>query len=370
MANAEVIDLVRAAVEIICKLLERSTGLGKIARLILAYYALATYTIPYTRLFPILVLRGVLGCGKSQAARIMKAFCYRARGFSLRGMSAPSFRDALHECNNGTAVIEEGDTGWRTESRNYDALISDRYHRESAKAMHKVSLGDGEWADSHKDLYGATIVHRRLKFADNAVEGRSIPVQFTPNHKRKYKDFFEDDPVVKELKKRLEGFTFEPPELHRSFDAAGRILDSYAPILAVAEMCGDEEFLNGMESLLATSTEQLKEDQSVEPSGPVVRALVERLSTNGNGFVFRYVSLKDLKASIFAHSAIDLMPQQIAQLARELGFKTTESHGFTVVIPTAQVLVAACERVGYEDEEIAKLREQIRHTSAKQEEGE
>src|SRR5207253_6174144 len=66
---------------------------------------------------------------------------------------------------------------------------------------------------------------------------------------------------------------------------------------------------------LATSTEQLKEDQSVEPSGLVVRALVERLSTNGNGFVFRYVKLKDLKASIFAHSAIDLMPQQIAQLA-------------------------------------------------------
>jgi len=206
-------------------------------------------------------------------------------------------------------------------------------------------------------------LHRRVKFADAALEGRSITLNFKPVHTRKYKDFSEADSAVVELRQRLQPFTFDPPDLRRSFDAAGRILNSYTPILALAEMCGDE-FLVQMEARLATKTEQLKEDQSIEPDGLVVRSLVERLSTSGGGFVFHNVKMKDPKASIFAHSGRDLEPRQIAALARDLGFATKESHGYTVVVPTPPSLVAACERVGYEDEEIEKLRKHLQERSA------
>lgn len=368
MDASEINERLKPVIEIINNALAMSTGLPAVDRKIVAYYTLATYTIRRTKTYPMLVLIGPMGTGKSQTGRVVKAFAYGSRSLALRGMSPPAFRDELAECHDGTAVIEESDMGWK-ESKNYENLLSDRYNRDTAIAYVKIPAGDGSWVTIEKLFFGATVLHRRIKFADAALEGRSITINFKPVHDRKYQDFSETDPAVVELKKRLQNFTFDPPQLKRSFDAAGRILASFGPILALAEMCGDEVFLAEMDARLATKTEQLKEDQSIEPDGLVVRALVERLSTSGGGFVFHNVKMKDLKGSIFAHFGADLLPRQIAALARELGFETKESHGFTVVVPTTQSLVAACKRVGYEDEEIAKLRKHLQERSADRERG-
>jgi len=363
MESTETIEAIKGAVDLIVLLLDMSTGLTPIARKIVAYYTLATHSLPKTNTFPLLVLIGPMGTGKSQTTRVVKAFAYRSRALALRAMSPPAFRDELAECHNGTVSLEESDKGW-SDSPNYENLLSDRYNRDSARIFIKVPDGGGGWNTVEKVFYGATVLHRRLKFKDAAIEGRSITVNFKPVHGKRYKDFSEIDPAVVDLRKRLQTFTFDPPELVRSFDAAGRILNTFTPILALAEMCGDEEFLAQVDAALATKTEQLKEDQSIEPDGLVVRALVEQLSGPGGDFKFRNVRMKDLKASIFANFGAPLEPRQIAALARELGFQTKESHGFTVVVPTPPSLVVACERVGYEDEEIAKLRKHLQEKSA------
>jgi hypothetical protein len=357
MANLETIDIIRVAVEAIEKMLALSTGLPEMERKIVAYYTLATHSLENTDTFPLLVISGPMGTGKSQTLQIVKAFCYRPKTLTPRGYTPPALRDEFAECCGGTAIIEEGDGSWR-DHQSYEALISDRYQRESAKAAYKVPAGDNSWDLVTKFYYGATVLHRRTRFHDLALEGRSITVNTKPVHGRTYKDFPEKDPMVLDLKKTLEKFTFSPPQLKRSFEGAGRILASFRPILALAEWCGDEEFLKKVEQWLEKKTGQLKDDQSAEPEGLVVRALVERLSTSG-GLVFHYVKMKDLKASIFANAGEDLAPHQIGALARELGFQTKNSHGFGVVVPTPQLLVAACDRVGYDDEEIAKLRDHL-----------
>src|SRR5438094_734511 len=186
MENAETINLVRAAVEVIDKLLAMSTGLGSLQRKTVAYYTLATHTLPKANSFPLLVLIGPMGTGKSETSRTVKAFAYRPRALALRGMSPPAFRDELAEAHDGTAVIEEADAGWR-ECKNYENLLSDRYHRDSAKVAIKVPAGDNSWVTQEKYYFGASILHKRVKFADAALDGRSISIQFKANHNRKYK---------------------------------------------------------------------------------------------------------------------------------------------------------------------------------------
>jgi len=117
------IDLIKAAVEIIVQVLGMSTGLSSLAQKIVAYYVLATHTVPKANIFPLLVLPGPMGTGKSQTSRIVKTFAYRCRGFALRGMSPPAFLDKLAECHDGTAAIEESDMGWK-ESKNSENLLS------------------------------------------------------------------------------------------------------------------------------------------------------------------------------------------------------------------------------------------------------
>jgi hypothetical protein len=357
MENHDTIDLIRLAVEVIDQLLAMSTGLNSLARKIVAYYTLATHTIPKANTFPLLVLIGPMGTGKSETSRIVKTFAYKPRALALRGMSPPAFRDELAEAHEGTAIIEEADAGWR-ESKNYENLLSDRYHRDSAKFAIKVPAGDNSWVTQEKPFFGSSVGNKRTDWADAALGGRSVTIQFRANHKRKYKQFNDVDPDVVRLKKRIANLRFDPPELQRSFDAAGRILASYTPILAIAEICGDVEFLDQMETSLGSKTKQLAEDQAADPDGLVVRALIERLSTSG-GLVFHNVKVKDLKASIFTHYTVELQPRQIAALARELGFQTKNSHGFTVVVPTPHTLVAACSTTLYEDEQIAALRERL-----------
>ena len=303
------------------------------------------------------MLIGPQGTGKSETARIIKAFAYKPRAISLRGMSPPAFRDELAEAHEGTVIAEEGDGGW-AESKNYENLFSDRYHRDSAKIAKKISAGEYEWVTQERLCFGASVLHKRVKFADAALEGRSITVQFRANHNRKYTDFSESDPAVVEFKKRIAKLSFDPPKLQRSFEAAGRILASYKPILAIAEMCGDIGFLQEMVASLESKSKQLAEDQAVEPDGLVLRAIVECLSHAG-GLVFRNVKIKDIRSSILHNFAADLQPRQIAALARELGFQTKNSHGFTVVVPTPRTLLNACQATQYDDEFIAALRKNL-----------
>src|SRR4051812_47631317 len=111
-------------IEAIVKLLEMSTGLPLMARKVVAYYALATHTLPYTDKFPLLVLRGPMGTGKTQPLAIVKAFSSRAPPLTPRGSTPPAIRDELALCHNGTAIIEEGDGGWR-DNTPYEGMLSD-----------------------------------------------------------------------------------------------------------------------------------------------------------------------------------------------------------------------------------------------------
>ena len=141
---------------------------------------------------------------------------------------------------------------------------------------------------------------------------------------------------------------------------AARIFDTYRLLLAVAKLCGDEGFPLLIQGRLLRETHELKEAQSTEPDGLVLRAIITSL---GRPPSFAYIKVKTLKDSIFQNEGIALQPRQIAGMARQLGFESKNSHGVTVVVPTPATVLAACQECGYEDDEvIAELRKLVLRT--------
>src|ERR1019366_1664382 len=106
---------------------------------------------------------------------------------------------------------------------------------------------------------------------------------------------------------------------------------------------------------LLQQTLELKEAQSSEPDGLVLRAIVEAIF-HSNSAQFVNIKFSDLNDSIWKNHRVALQPRQVGQIARELGFTTKASHGVTVLVPTPVALLRACAECEYTDEGIEKLR--------------
>ena len=346
--------LIEAALEM-DSMLRKSTGLPKLSRKSVIFYTLATHALKSVNIFPLLVLVGPTSVGKSTTQRVIEGFAFQPNTFALRNLTLPVLRDELAAAHEGTAVVEEADQGWKDDML-FERMLSDRYHRGSAKAGLKENDGDS-WTTTHKEYFGATILHRRLPFADAALDGRSITIRFQPNFGKKYAEFEENDAEIgRELVHNLK---LELPDVSPPHDVAGRIFTTYRPIIAVAKICGDHEFIKEIEEELKLKTEELKEAQSVEPDLLVLRALVANLSNGKGKFDFRNIKFASLANYIWNDHRISLRPRQVGAIARGMRFETTISHGVSVLVPTPETLLRVCREHGYQDEAIVTLEANI-----------
>jgi len=340
-------------------LLSHVTGLGEFSRKVVVYYILATHALESLDTFPLLVLKGPQGTGKSSTLHVIASFARKPNRFSLRARTLPTIRDELVLALDGTAIIEEADQAWK-DAEAFERMLSDRYQRETAQAAYKEPDGDGGHHTIDMFLFGATVLHRRLSFCDTALNGRSVLVRFRADHNKTYRSIEEvaDDlacgpEIVRDLNMSL-------PNVAPLHGIGARIFDTYRPILAVAQLLGDVDFLTQMKEHLALATIQLKEDQSFEPDGIVLRALIERLTAAKGRFDFsRNIKIGSIADAVWNNERVQLKPQQVAALLRDLGFKTKNSHGVTVVVPKPGILVKACSECGYEDELVASLRKEL-----------
>lgn len=336
--------------------LSESTGLRDREQKIVVYWTLATHSLPHANTFPILALQGKMGTGKSQALFIIRNFAFRPVALSLRGMTTPTIRDKFAESHNGTAIVEEADYAWRDADTSFERLLSDRYQKASAQAAHKVKSGDKNWTTAPKQYFGATALHRRIPFKDAALDGRTVCVRFRPDHTRHYREYRDEDPWNVEGKQLVSGVPFEPPEVEQPQGVAGRIFNTYRPLLSAAKLCGDQQFAEQLLAKLLQETLELKEAQSSEPDGLVLQAIVEAVFECGSP-EFRNIKFSVLAESVWKNHRFSVNSRQIGPIARDLGFTTKTSHGATVVVPTPATLLKACDECEYSDEAIEELRQ-------------
>jgi hypothetical protein len=338
--------------------LQLITGLNERDRKLVVYWTLATHALPNLNTFPLLALRGKFGTGKSQTLHIIKSFAYQPRAFSLRSRTEAAIRDELADSYEGTAIVEEADQAWKDVTMAFERMLSDRYQRASAEAAYKVNAGEKQWVTEIKKYFGATVLHRRLSFNDPALDGRAVLVRFRADSSRTYQEFCEDDPWIVQGSRLMRGLAFDLPSVNQPPGIAARVFNTYAPLLGVAKLCNDDDFVCQILQRLQQETLELKEAQAEEPDGLVLRAIVEAIF-EGRSSEFRYVKFRDIAESIFRNHKVTLQPRQIGPIARELGFDTKTAHGVTVVVPTLATLLKACDVCNYTDEGIEQLRREM-----------
>lgn len=222
---------ISTAASLMQRSLSESTGLREREQKLVVYYALATHALPTLDTFPLLVLLGKMGTGKSQALKIVENFSHRPLCMSLRGMTGPAIRDKFAEGYEGTAIIEEADAAWKDTDSSFEHMLSDRYQRNSAKASHKKRTNNKDWDLVTKAYFGATVLHRRVSFVDAALDGRSVSVRFRPDHSRLYRDFDAEDPWNLEGNALLTEVTLVLPAVEKAPGIAARVFNSYKPLL-------------------------------------------------------------------------------------------------------------------------------------------
>jgi hypothetical protein len=269
-------EVFKEAVVKIVAILARISDFGETDRKTIAYYIVATHVLRRFSTFPILVFKGIISGGKSSTIPLFDALALHPHKVSLFGMTHPEIRDQLEIAYEGTAIIEEADK--EREGAGFEIWLQNRYARDSAITSIKDRHGD-TWISRIILYYGASIVYRRTPFANTAVNSCSITITVKKNRKRKYEKFKLCAKEVYSVHKDLEGINdlaFELPEFPVPDDAAGRIIDTYQPLLSIATLCGDQEFLDSIIGKLKQDTLELDEDQGNELGGNVFRAYLNR----------------------------------------------------------------------------------------------
>ena len=131
----------------------------------ISYYALATHGLPNLKKFPILLLEGPPGTGKSTILGILGQITNGPSRID-GSVSRAELRDSLNGTH--TAFIEEAD-------RVSERLVRNRYSDHTSRTVVKRKAPRG-WNREPLDLFGATVLHRRVPFKDPAVQSRGITV--------------------------------------------------------------------------------------------------------------------------------------------------------------------------------------------------
>lgn len=359
--------------------LSECTGLVPVSLKKVMYWTLGTHSLLNAAKFPLLVVLGKMGTGKTETLNVIGNFARKAVRVSLRGTTLAMFRDRLISAANGTAIIEEADAAWHDTDSTFERLLSDRYSRASAEAafkVHKQIEKEGVkgicWQGASAKYFGATVLHRRICFKDAALDGRTIVVRTRPNNERTYREFNAEDPWNVEGREIIaSGLDFELPPFRNLPGVPARIQATYGPLLSLAEIVNDSRFIDQVGAELQAATAELREAQASEPDGLVLRAILFHIYNEPNPFdpdnpmaartepCWANIKIGTLKEYIWKEHRMAFDQRQIAGMARELGFTTKVSHGVTVISPTPATLLMACQACDYEDEDIQALRAQV-----------
>lgn len=331
----------------------------------IAYYDSLSHKLSRLTFMPILSLVAGSTSGKSQVMAVQTHYACAPKWINADEMSAVVLRNELATCSLGTALLEEAD-------RVPERLLRLRPYRVSGELKvnrpHESASGDVAYFPQQLNLFGATVLHRRLEFRDNAVRRRSLIVRW--RHLRpeeideqglalkKAEDLSYTksmSPIADVPLPSLEGFS-------NSLKGLGsEVLDLWEGLLQVAVLCGDIDWLNDY-ALPAMKAEgdEIEETMDIEPSALAVRVLLTRLADGRNPGIpdrLRPVALVDISKSLHNDYRRYLGEKQIASLYKAVGLQLKNSGGRTKVYPTRESLKRAGKIAGVRDEMLDSIDE-------------
>ncbi|MHB8084700.1 MAG: hypothetical protein ACYDHZ_02605 [Dehalococcoidia bacterium] len=286
------------------------------------YYAMATYLLPdKLKRMPILAIIGAHGTGKTSLLKQLKRIVKDPEFISAE--SNPTLRDKLDTAL--TAVIDEGD------KVKEDYLIK-RYDKATSKISHKVANGARSWLTVRSDIFGATIIVRRIPFQDSATRSRSIVIK-TGYKEGDYKITRISDSLKNKMEEHVNEVSLEK--------ASNRVTDNWMPLQAIAEYLGDKKWLEYSNKEIKKNVKVLKGSQNYEPDQALLLVLKEKMTkaVKGTGVVLQEdVLLSEIRESLKSEFEVNLKNPQIEEILQDLGFKTVTPSGYPKVKSNPKLL--------------------------------
>ena len=297
----------------------QSCGLGINQAKTIVYYSIATHDFDKLSIMPILVILGPQGTGKSTLISLMKQIVNNP--VSIDGRVSPAtLRDSLKL--NSTAFIEEAD--------NVDEqLILNRYSKQTSDTVVKRQDRDKGFLSTPLNIFGATVLHRRVPFRDAAVDSRSIIIQtqYSPS-------IIPTEPLqCDNLREIAQLVNWEVPTALQT----GRVADTWQPLVQAVLACEDPEWLIYAIDEVFKNTKKFIRGHGYEPQQALIHSLYA-LSRPEIGTTIKPVRITDIKEHLKAEYEVKLTPRQIDEMCRSFGFSLTRPKGYLTVQPNEQLL--------------------------------
>jgi len=320
------------------EMFEKCTGLSHFDARTATYWTLATHAADELQIFPLLCVFGPAGTGKTTTLELIRNLSKNAGEQLLDGteMTKAVIREDLNQIT--TAVIDEADGI-------SEQQILKRYSRTSSKMKVNEPQEDGGWLRVSKNLFGPAVLHRRMPFADPAVQSRSITIRTRP------KGSVEIGPYSTKLISTALSFegganTIDWSNVERG---TSRLDDTWGPLLYVASLIDDQRWLDYAREQIESAKLTLAAGQGQEPTELVLSALIGCVERIGSQIPER-VLLSNIREHVMDEGR-RINSWQIGELIRTLGFETKTRGGQVWVILTGKEQIkAAADRLGIEDE--------------------
>lgn len=302
--------------------IRRASGLDINQAKTVVYYAVATHIMEKLEEMPLLTFQGPAGTGKSSGMKQMEKLVHNPERITGR-ISEAALRDKLKK-NGGykTIFIEEADSV-------SEELISDRYSKKSAQRTVNRASSPVTWSMDSLDIFGATVLHKRIPFSDNAIKSRAIIIR-TIHRPGQYSITEMDSETVKVVADKIKANL-------PSLESTGRIEDTWQPLLVVAHTLNDDGWIEYAEQQIEAANREHRAGHGYEPYEAVIYALQSVFTQNF--LPEQTAKISTIKDRLREEFGIRMKNYQVEQMCIELGFKVTRPHGYPTVQLDKELLI-------------------------------
>lgn len=345
-------------IETLITLMHEVAGLPAVQAKICVYYAVASWRVKSFVQFPLLVLHGGSTTGKSSILQAMSQIC-NVPGpdpiVDCDDITEAALRDKLVAAEGKTFLGEEADKA--ASLGRSEGLFRARYAKATGHLEVKRQTKKG-WSQRKLNIYGATILHRREPFRDQATQNRSIMI------KTRLRDGpFADPEVPSGAAKALEDIAKAVntrETIHLSQKIAERVIDTYYPLLVVAQHVGDQQWLREAGAIMKKADTEVRDGHAYEPGTLIFARVLELLFNEDTGeYLEQRIKIdSEIGAYLRRNSLPYLNAWQLSQSLKDLGLVVRRSGGINWLEPTLDALVAAAAELGYEDDLLSQASKQ------------
>ena len=287
------------------KTITTASGLTEEQAKTCVYYTVCTYHLADLMKLPTFSFQGPAGTGKTSAMEQLRRIVKEPK--PIQGRTYATVRDELTDAT--TALIDEADSLDRLEE-----LLTSRHSKENGTFTVNHSNSQGGYQPKKHNIFGATIVCRRVPFADVAFRSRAIVIP--TRHKRgKYTlngvEGFGSKAMMTELKIQ---------------ETSDRVEDTWEPLLAVARSLKDDEWLEYAEKEIEKQTMLMRQSQGIEPQ----EALVYTLKAFSRPGAVK-VRISDIKQALKENFDVTLKVGQVMDICSQQGFRVVKPQGYPQV---------------------------------------